>query len=143
LHKSLKFYSGSPAPAKKDRTASPQVPAIDVTGTGNIARQIAFGGADRSAQVLAGDLTCPGRHLFTQTDPYPSVAILPELVFGAIIGTVDLIDCVPLEKVEVQPYANGRWCWILDNPEPLRRPVPLPGNPGLFEVPDELLRRAA
>jgi hypothetical protein len=31
-------------------------------------------------------------------------------VFGAIIGSVDLIDCVPLENVEGQPYANGRWC---------------------------------
>jgi hypothetical protein len=38
------------------------------------------------------------------------VAILPELVFGAIIGTVVLIDCVPIEKVEGQPYANGRCC---------------------------------
>jgi hypothetical protein len=85
----------------------------------------------------------PGRYLFTQTYPYPSVAILPELVFGAIIGTVDLIDCVPLEKVEGQPYANGPWCWILDNPEPLRRPVHLAGKLGLFEVPDEVLRRAA
>ena len=71
------------------------------------------------------------------------MAILPELVFGAIVGTVDLIDCVPLEKLEGEPYANGRWRWILDNPEPLRRPVPLPGKPGLFEVPDELLRMGA
>jgi hypothetical protein len=99
--------------------------------------------ADRSAQVLASNLTYPGRYLFTQTDPYPRVAILPELVFGAIIGTVDLIDCAPLEKVQGQPYANGRWCWILDNREPLRRPVPLAAKLGLFEVPDELLRRGA
>jgi len=67
-------------------------------------------GADRSAQVLVSNLTYPGRYLFTQTDPYPRVAILPELVFGAIIGTVVLIDCVPIEKVEGQPYANGRCC---------------------------------
>ncbi len=97
--------------------------------------------SNRSVQVLASNLTYPGRYLFTQTDPYPRVAILPELVFGAIIGTVDLIDCVPLEKVEGQPYANGRRRWILDNPEPLRRPVPRPGKPGLFEAPDELPRR--
>jgi hypothetical protein len=71
------------------------------------------------------------------------VAILPELVFVAIIGIVDLIDCVPLDKVEGQPCANGRSYWILDIPEPLRRPVPPAGKPGLFEVPDELLRRAA
>jgi hypothetical protein len=68
--------------------------------------------AVRSAQVLASNLTYPGRNLLTQTDPYPRVAILPELVFGAIVGTVDLIDCVPLEKVEGQPYANGPWCWV-------------------------------
>ena len=57
------------------------------------------GVADRSAQVLASNLTYPSRYLFTQTDPYPRAAILPELAFGAIIGTVALIDCVPLEKV--------------------------------------------
>jgi hypothetical protein len=74
---------------------------------------IARGVSDRSAQVLPGNLTYPGRYLFTQTNPYPSVAILPELVFGAIIGPVDLIDCVPLEKVEGQPYANGPW--LLDS----------------------------
>ena len=99
--------------------------------------------SDRRGQVLAGNLTYPGRYLFTQTNPYPSVAVQPELVFGAIIGTVDLIDCVPLEKVEGQPYANGPWCWIPDNPGPLRRPVPLAGKLGLFEAPDELLRRGA
>jgi hypothetical protein len=57
-------------------------------------------------------------------------AILPELVFGTIIGIVDLIDCVPLEKVEGQPYANGPCCWIPDNPGPLGRSVPLAGKPG-------------
>lgn len=46
------------------------------------------GVADRSAQVLTSNLTTLGRYLFTQTDPYPRAAILPELAFGAIIGTV-------------------------------------------------------
>jgi hypothetical protein len=99
--------------------------------------------SDRRGQVLAGNLTYPGRYLFTQTNPYPSVAVLPALVFGAIIGAVDLIDCAPLEKVEGRPYANGPWRWIPDNPGPLRRPVPLAGKLGLFEAPDELLRRGA
>jgi hypothetical protein len=81
------------------------------------------GGPDRSAQVPASNLTYPGRYLFTQTDPYPRVAILPEVVFGAIIGTMDLIDCVPLEKLEGQPSANGHRCWIPDNPWPFRRPL--------------------
>jgi hypothetical protein len=69
------------------------------------------------------------------------VAALPVLVFGAIICNVDLIYCVPLEKVEGQPYANGPWCWIPDYPEPLRRPVPLAGKLGLFVVHDELSPR--
>ena len=99
--------------------------------------------SDRRGQVLAGNLTYPGRYLFTQTNPYPSVTVQPELVLGPIIGTVDLIDCVPLDKVEGQPCANGRSYWILDIPEPLRRPVPPAGKPGLFEVPDELLRMGA
>ena len=102
-------------PGHLARSGSPH-PADDVAGASWRNRGARAGGADRSGQVLAGNLTYPGRYLFTQTNPYPSVAILPELVFGAIIGTVDLIDCVPLEKVEGQPYANGRWCWILDNP---------------------------
>jgi hypothetical protein len=56
-------------------------------------------GPDRSAQILANNLTYPSQYLFTQTGPYPRAAMLPELALGAIIGTVALIDCVPLEKV--------------------------------------------
>lgn len=82
-------------------------------------------------------------YLFNQTNPYPRVAIIPELVFGAIIGTVDLVDCVPLEKVEGQPYAGGPWCWILENPRPLSEPIPWKGQLGLFNVPDDVIKGQA
>ncbi len=62
--------------------------AVDVTGVDWKNRDSCGGGADRSAQVLTSNLTPLGRYLFTQTDPYPRAANLPELAFGAIIGTV-------------------------------------------------------
>jgi hypothetical protein len=90
----------------------------------NTASRIAFGGAARGALVLADGLTPPGWYLFTQTNPYPRVAVLAELVFGAILGTVDLIECVPLETVEGQPYANGPWCWFRKIPGRYVGPCP-------------------
>jgi hypothetical protein len=135
------------AQAKEVSALRPDTPTqlalVDVACAPKASARTYFGVADRSAQVLASNLTYPGRYLFTQTDPYPRMAILPELVFGSITGTDDLIDCVPLEKVEGQRFANGPCCWIRDNPGALRRPAPLAGKLSLFEVPDELLRRGA
>ncbi len=61
------------------------------------------------------------------------------LPLGALLGTVELIDCTPVEEDGLP----GGWAWVLDNPEPLAEPVPYRGRLGIFDVPDELLRPGA
>jgi len=61
------------------------------------------------------------------------------LAFGALIGIVDLVDCVPVADVADQPFAEGPWCWILANPRPVI-PVFLRGQLGLFDTPVVILQ---
>jgi ASCH domain len=62
------------------------------------------------------------------------------LAFGAVIGTVELVDCLPLAEVRGQDFAEGPVCWVLKDPRPLRDPVPVKGMQSLFHVPDSLVR---
>lgn len=75
-----------------------------------------------------------------------------DMTFGAIIGKVDLVGCVPttddcLHAFETWPWLHyhfhadqtaGFW-WILDAPRYFAEPVPYRGLLGLFDVPDELI----
>jgi hypothetical protein len=61
---------------------------------------------------------------------YPDEAAL---AFGCVLGVVDLVDIGPLEKVRHDPWAEGPWCWLLENPRRLAAPVPLRGLVKLFE----------
>jgi hypothetical protein len=64
-----------------------------------------------------------------------------ELVFGAIIGLVDLVDVVQPAQAGGDPFAEGPWCWRLENPRTVE-PIPWRGSLSFFEVPDELVRQA-
>jgi hypothetical protein len=69
-----------------------------------------------------------------------------DLPRGAIVGAVELLDCVPGEEAlrlvtdspepDFGDYGSGRWAWRLVNPCRLAAPVPFCGRLGLFEVPD-------
>jgi hypothetical protein len=60
--------------------------------------------------------------------------------FGAIVGVVQLVNCLPVRQVDPgNVWAEGPWCWLLADPRPLAQPVPYRGQMGLFDVPDELL----
>jgi hypothetical protein len=61
------------------------------------------------------------------------------LDFGTIIGVVELVDCIPVAQVRDQPFAEGPWCWILENPRPLAQPIPWRGALSFFHVPDHLI----
>ncbi len=64
-------------------------------------------------------------------------AILPdqsELIFSAAIGVVELSRIEPVSKVAVEPFAEGPWCWRLDNPRPLVEPVSMEGRRRLWDV---------
>jgi hypothetical protein len=53
----------------------------------------------------------------------PDVRALPR---QALIGQVDLTDCVPYEK-SLGPWAQGPYCLILSRPE-LLEPISMPGR---------------
>jgi ASCH domain len=75
---------------------------------------------------------------FKGRDFYDLMPGLPghdDLTYGAIIGFVDVVDCLPFEAAKDQPFAEPLgWCWILANPRPLDEPVPMMGRLGLFDV---------
>lgn len=62
-----------------------------------------------------------------------------DLVFGAVLGVVDVVDCVPFEDVADEPFASGPWCWIIERPRPLTAPIPWKGQLMLFKIPDRVL----
>lgn len=55
-----------------------------------------------------------------------SVPQIEQLPCGAIIGSVNLIDC--------RLGGPGTWDWHLTNPRSLHRPIPYSGRLGLFTV---------
>lgn len=55
---------------------------------------------------------------------------------GAIIGEVDIVDCVQDSK---SPWAAaGQYQFVLANPVPYPKPIPWKGRLGLFETPAEV-----
>jgi len=56
---------------------------------------------------------------------------------GVIIGRVDMVGCV--ERFD-SPWFVGRYGFVLRNPVPCQ-PCPWRGMPGLFDVPDEVVKQ--
>lgn len=60
-----------------------------------------------------------------------------ELVFGAIIGSVRLRDCVCTSTSDwAEPDS---WHWLLTDPRPLANPVPVNGRTLLWRVPENIV----
>lgn len=55
-----------------------------------------------------------------------------EFVRGAILGTVELVDCV---TKSASPWFQGRFGFVLRNPKPLKIPIPINGALGFWQVP--------
>jgi hypothetical protein len=63
-----------------------------------------------------------------------------ELSTGAIVGSVEIVDCIRGSKSK---WANrGQWYWVLKNPRVLAKPIPFKGALGCIRVPDRILRGA-
>jgi len=72
-----------------------------------------------------------------------------QLDYGVILGIVDVVDCLRLNVAlrryvdaghpDQRPFAEGPYCIITANPQPLKRPVPYRGAQGLFDVPAHLV----
>ena len=61
-----------------------------------------------------------------------------ELVHGAIVGVVDVVDVVKRHRSK---WFIGPLGWVLKNPRPLRRPIRCGGKLGLWVVPSAIERR--
>jgi hypothetical protein len=67
-----------------------------------------------------------------------------DFAFGAVIGVVQLVDVVPVERLEfveeeealIGEFSIGRNAWVLREPRLRARPFFIHGQPGLWEVPD-------
>lgn len=82
---------------------------------------------------------------------WPPGVVLPpieEMAFGAVIGTVELVDVVHVEQLRRgnipfdrwvgSPWAWGPWCWLVRDPVPCR-PISCRGLPSLFDLPEDVL----
>lgn len=77
---------------------------------------------------------------------------LPEhmtLHYGAVIGTVEIVDCVQVEEIRdsltereraLGDYSPGRFAWVLQNPELFEHPIPARGNQGWWNWVGEYCR---
>ena len=64
------------------------------------------------------------------------------LAYGALLGVVELLDCVACRHTGGDPGEVG-YAWVLTSPRAFRRPVPHPGGrPGLFDVADQVVADA-
>lgn len=71
------------------------------------------------------------------------IAVPDDLVYGAILGVVDLVGCLrPSDRqrrllncqLMDDPLATGPWCWVLANPRPLFDPEPCRGQQAVWEA---------
>lgn len=62
-----------------------------------------------------------------------------QFAFGAVIGTVEIVDCVPVEEIMdkltererlLGDYSPGRFAWVLENPVIFDEPFPARGQQG-------------
>lgn len=72
--------------------------------------------------------------------PRPVELIIPKstvLHYGAVLGTVEIVDCIPVEtlidKISEQErllgdYTPGRFAWVLQNPVMFDKPIPARGS---------------
>lgn len=66
------------------------------------------------------------------------------LAYGAIVGTVEIADCVPVEEIAdtltdqerlLGDYSPGRFAWVLRNPVMFEKPIPARGQQGWWNWP--------
>lgn len=77
---------------------------------------------------------------------------LADLTRGALLGTVEVVDCVPYTRemaeelhqarADFDPWEPGWHAWVLHEPIRLPDPIPYSGKMGLFDVPDDVLTGA-
>ena len=72
-------------------------------------------------------------------DPPAGRAASP--VFGALLGVVEMVDCVATDRAGGGPDEVG-YTWVLARPRAFAAPIPYVGRLGLFEVADAVVADA-
>jgi hypothetical protein len=81
-------------------------------------------------------------HPLLQPAIIPALVVADRIVRGAIIGSVELTDCVRVEtirellsptEIKLGNYSDGRYAWKLTNQRWFRKPIPAKGALGLWE----------
>ncbi len=97
-------------------------------------RLVIHAGARDDRQAVLRHAHLLGGHRTTREgDCEPSQAHrapLPYLPRGALLGTVELIDCV--RDSESEWAIAGNWHWLLADPRPFNAPIPAKGKLGLW-----------
>jgi hypothetical protein len=65
---------------------------------------------------------------------------LEELPTGAIVGSVEIVDCV--RNAKSKWAIRGQWHWVLKSPRVLVKTIPFKGALGFIRVPDKILKGA-
>lgn len=81
-------------------------------------------------------------HHISRIWPFPPDLALPrraDLTFGALIGTVEIVDCV---ASSTSPWFFGEFGFVLREPRLFQQPIPWRGSLGFFNVPDDALPQA-
>ena len=73
--------------------------------------------------------------------PRAKVPPYDEMVRGAIVGLVDIIECKEYTKSKWQ--VSGHYGFVLANPRVLREPIHCNGRLSFWEVPDGISRRVS
>lgn len=68
------------------------------------------------------------------------------LAFGSVVAVARLEEIVRPSNLPhdlaVNPFAEGPWCWILRNIQPLANPIPYSGAQMLWHLPDDIITKA-
>jgi hypothetical protein len=73
---------------------------------------------------------------------YPAGFTHEDLVFGCIIATCNLVDCIKVEDLPRLPnkemmlgdFTLGRFAWKIEDVHLLEKPIPIKGNFGLWNL---------
>lgn len=102
---------------------------------------------------LAIHATKSMRHAQASDDQLERPSLVAEFTpipLGALVGSVYLYDCLPVEEVRDDlsgtefrwgDYSDGRFAWLLHRARVLPRPIPCRGALGLWRLSDELSAR--
>lgn len=91
--------------------------------------------------IHAGLKTAPSARLVANT---LGISIPDQVPGGVILAVAELVDVLPCDSLFAQtlradPFAEGPFCFILDNIRKLREPRICRGLPGLFPVPADVM----